>query len=252
MTASSLPAAGASRAPVGRLRRFWDSSVGKKVVMAVTGLGGIGFVVAHMAGNLQMFVPGTPAQAMHEYALGLRKLGPLLWVARAGLVVMVVLHATAALQLIARNRAARPVPYSRRVGQVSTLGAKTMRAGGILLALFVVFHILDMTLGVGHPQFVHLDPYNNLRLGFQRWWAVLFYVVAVIFLGLHLFHGAWASWRTLGLRRASDRPLHRNIAIALALFVTLGFLAVPVAAALGIFEPQTVVMDAAHTPEAAQ
>ncbi|MBL8999405.1 MAG: hypothetical protein JNL44_19300, partial [Gemmatimonadetes bacterium] len=76
-------------------------------------------------------------------------------------------------------------------------------------------------------QFVHLDPYNNLRLGFQRWWAVGLYVVAAGLLGLHLFHGAWASWRTLGLRRPSDRPLHRNIAIAIAVLVTLGFAAVP-------------------------
>lgn len=246
MTASSLPATGISRAPAGRLRRFWDSSVGKKVVMAATGIGGIGFVIGHMAGNLQMFVPGTPAQAMHDYAVGLRKLGPLLWIARLGLVAMVVLHVTAALQLIARNRAARPVAYARKASVASTIGARTMRVGGILLALFIVFHILDMTLGVGHPQFVHLDPYNNLRLGFQRWWAVGFYVVACVFLGLHLFHGAWASWRTLGLRRPSDRPLYRNIAIVIAVVVTLGFLAVPLAAVAGVFTEQQPTMDATH------
>ena len=242
MSATTQPAAGIARPPAGRVRRFWDSTVGKKVVMAATGLGGIGFALAHMAGNLQMFVPTAPAQAMHEYALGLRTLGPLLWVARAGLVAMVVLHVVAALQLTARNRAARPAAYGRKEHHTSTLGARSMRVGGIVLAAFIVFHILDMTLGVGHPQFVHLDPYNNLRLGFQRWWAVAFYVVAAGLLGLHLFHGAWASWRTLGLRRPSDRPLHRNIAIGIALLVSLGLAAVPLAAALGAFAPDAVVM----------
>jgi succinate dehydrogenase / fumarate reductase cytochrome b subunit len=242
MNASTRPAAGSFRSPVssGRLRRFWDSSVGKKVVMAATGIGGIGFVVIHMVGNLQMFLPTGAGQAMHDYAAGLRKLGPLLWVARLGLVAMVLLHVTAAWQLTLRNRAARPVAYGRREGQVTTWGARTMRIGGVILVLFVIFHILDMTLGVGHPEFVHLDPYNNLRIGFQRWWAVAFYVVAIVFLGLHLFHGAWSSWRTLGLRRPSERPLHRSVAIALAVALTLGFLAVPVAGALGLFAPQSV------------
>lgn len=240
MSVSTLPAAGVARPPAGRVRRFWDSSVGKKVVMAVTGIGGIAFVIAHMAGNLQMFSPTAPAQAMHTYATGLRKLGPLLWIARGGLVVMVVLHVVAALQLTARNRAARPSAYGRKEHHTSTWGARSMRVGGVGLVGFIVFHILDMTLGVGHPQFVHLDPYNNLRLGFQRWWAVGLYVVAAGLLGLHLFHGAWASWRTLGLRRPSDRPLHRNIAIAIAVLVALGFAAVPVAAALGVFAPDVV------------
>jgi succinate dehydrogenase / fumarate reductase, cytochrome b subunit len=242
MSASTMPAAGVARPPAGRVRRFWDSTVGKKVVMAVTGAGGIGFVVVHMAGNLQMFTPSAPAQAMHEYAAGLRKLGPLLWVARVALVAMVGLHILAALQLTARNRAARPAPYGRKEHHTSTLGARTMRLGGIVLVGFIVFHILDMTLGVGHPQFVHLDPYNNLRLGFQRWWAVAFYVVAAGLLGLHLFHGAWASWRTLGLRRPSDRPLHRRVAIGIALLVSLGLASVPIAAAFGAFAPDTVVM----------
>lgn len=222
-------------ARAGALRRFWDSTIGKKIVMAVSGIAGIGFLIGHMAGNLQMFTPGAPAQAMHDYAVGLRSLGPLLWIARIGLVVAVVLHVTAALQLTLRNRAARPVPYELRKPQVSTLGARTMRVGGVLLLVFIIFHIADMTFGVGHPQFVHLDPYNNLRIGFQRWWAVAFYLVAIVFLGLHLYHGVWSSWRTIGARRPSDRPHHRTVAIALVVLLTIGFAVVPVAAALGLF-----------------
>ena len=223
-------------AVAGRLRRFWDSTIGKKFVMAATGIAGIVFVIGHMLGNLQMFVPDNAAQAMHDYAAGLRALGPLLWIARIGLVVAVVLHVIAATQLTLRNRAARPVAYAMRRPQVSTLGARTMRVGGVLLLVFIIFHLADMTFGIGHPRFVHLDPYNNLRIGFQRWWALAFYLLAIVFLGLHLYHGVWSSWRTLGARRPSDRPHHRTIAIALVVLLTIGFAAVPIAAAFGAFE----------------
>jgi succinate dehydrogenase / fumarate reductase cytochrome b subunit len=200
-----------------------------------------------MVGNLQMFLPQGAAQAMHEYAVGLRKLGPVLWVARLGLVTMVLLHVVAAVQLTVRNRSARPVAYARKASQTSTVASRLMRAGGLILVAFIVFHLLDMTLGVGHPQFVHLDPYNNLRIGMQRGWAVAFYLIAIGCLGLHLYHGVWASWRTLGLRRPGPRPLHRTVAIALAVVVALGFAAVPLAAALGRFQPAEIT--AADTPE---
>jgi succinate dehydrogenase / fumarate reductase cytochrome b subunit len=210
MGIATVPEARARQAARGgALRRFWDSTIGKKIVMAVSGIAGILFLIGHMAGNLQMFTSSAPGQAMHDYAVGLRALGPLLWIARIGLVVAVVVHVTAALQLTLRNRAARPVPYAMRTPQVSSLGARTMRVGGVLLLLFIIFHIADMTFGVGHPQFVHLDPYNNLRIGFQRWWAVAFYLVAIVW--DYLFHGIWSSWRTLGARRPSERPHHRTV-----------------------------------------
>lgn len=217
--------------------------------MAVTGIIGIGFVLGHMAGNLQMFKGAGSAQAMHEYALLLRKTGGLLWIIRGVLVAAVALHVTAALQLTARNRAARPVPYGSKKSQVSTLASRSMRAGGILLLAFIVFHIADMTLGIGVPGFRHLDPYNNLRNGFTRWWAVLFYVAAMVSLGLHLFHGAWASLRTLGARRPSAAPLHRNIAIVIAVVTALGFAAVPIGAALGLFTDDTPVMEDTQTAQ---
>lgn len=238
-----MPARDSDRAPAGRLRRFWDSSVGKKVVMALTGIIGIGFVVGHMAGNLQMFKGTGAAQAMHDYAVLLRKTGGLLWLVRGVLLGAVALHVTAALQLSARNRAARPVAYGARKSQVSTLASRTMRVGGIILAAFIVFHIADMTYGIGVPDFRHLDPYNNLRNGFTRWWALLFYLLATASLGLHLFHGAWASLRTLGARRPSAEPLHRNIAVVLALVTALGFAAVPIGAAMGLFTDDTPIME---------
>lgn len=239
---TSAAASGLTEVPrdAGRLRRFWDSTIGKKVVMAITGILGLGFLVVHMVGNLQMFKPTGAAQAMHDYAVGLRALGPLLWIARGGLVVLVVLHVIAAAQLTRRNRLARPADYERRALQASTWGARSMRVGGVVLAAFIGFHLADMTWGWGHPSFVHLDPYNNLRVGFQRWWAVLFYLVALGALGLHLYHGAWASWRTLGARRPSAQPMRRTIAVAFALVIAVGFAAVPIAAALGFFRDAPV------------
>lgn len=246
-----MPASSGERVSASRVKRFWDSSVGKKVVMAVTGIIGIGFVVGHMAGNLQMFKGTGAAQAMHDYALLLRKTGGLLWLIRGALVTAVALHVTAALQLTARNRAARPVPYGSKKAQVATLASRTMRVGGVILLAFIVFHIADMTFGLGVPGFRHLDPYNNLRSGFSRPWAVAFYLLAMASLGLHLFHGAWASLRTLGARRPSANPLHRNLAIVIAVVVAIGFAAVPIGAALGMFTDDTPVMDESPTVRAA-
>lgn len=220
-----------------QLWKFWDSSLGKKVVMAVTGLLGVGFVVGHMAGNLQMFKGDGAAEAMHDYAVLLRTSMPLLWAVRIGLLAIVALHVTAALQLSARNRAARPQGYQQVKHQASTFSSRTMLLGGVLLLTFIVVHILDMTLGVGHPKFTHLDPYNNLVFGFQRPLMAAFYVLAMAALAAHLVHGAWASFRTLGLRKASERPLYRNVAIAVAVLVAIGFAIVPIAAATGMLKP---------------
>jgi succinate dehydrogenase / fumarate reductase, cytochrome b subunit len=246
-----MPASGKAQASASRLRRFWDSSVGKKVVMAVTGIIGIGFVLGHMAGNLQMFKGPGSAQAMHEYAKLLRKTGGLLWIIRGVLLGAIILHVTAARQLWVRNVAARPVKYGATKTQVATLGSRSMRAGGVLLLLFIIFHIADMTFGIGVPDFRHLDPYNNLRNGFSRWWAVVFYVAAMISLGFHLYHGAWASLRTLGARRPSAAPLHRNIAVMIALVASIGLAAVPIAAALHLFNDDTPVMEETQTVRAA-
>jgi succinate dehydrogenase / fumarate reductase cytochrome b subunit len=206
--------------------------------MASTGILGIAFVFVHMAGNLLMFKPAGAPAAMRAYAAALRDYGPLLWIARVGLVGIVMLHIVAAVQLTRRNRRARPIPYAVREPQVSTWGARSMRFGGFLLVAFIVFHLGDMTWGTWHPQFTHLDPYNNLRLGFRRWWAVVFYLAAIVALVLHLYHGAWAAWRTLGARRRSERPLHRSVAVVLSVLIGVGFAAVPLAAALGLFRPE--------------
>lgn len=215
------------------LARFWDSTIGKKFVMAITGIVGVLFVLGHMSGNFLMF---KGAEAMHEYALLLRTSMPLLYAARAGLVLAVVLHALAAWQLTQRSNAARPQQYAKSAPQVTTFAAKTIRWGGVLLLVFIVFHIAQITLGwVGVPNFVHLDPYNNLRNGLANPLVAAFYVIAMGALGLHLFHGTWAVFRTLGIARPSPTPLKRRLALGLAVVVALGFAVIPIGVLVGAF-----------------
>lgn len=213
------------------LRAFWDSTVGKKAVMAVTGILLVGFVIAHMLGNLQMFIG---ADAMNRYAAFLKSTGELLWVARAALLTAAVLHITAAYQLTVINRAARPDGYARTVPAASTLASRTMRYGGVLLLAFLVFHIGHFTTGTFHPAFSHTMVYGNVILGFRSPIVSLFYLAAMAALGLHLYHGAWAGFRTLGVAKRSSHPRERRIAQAIALVVWAGFSSIPVAVWLGI------------------
>jgi succinate dehydrogenase / fumarate reductase, cytochrome b subunit len=214
------------------ISRFWQSTIGKKIVMAVTGIIGILFVLGHMSGNFLMF---KGQGAMHDYALLLRTSMPLLWVIRLGLLAAVVLHAVAAYQLTMMSRAARPQGYAVRTPQVTTVAARTIRWGGVLLLVFIVFHILHMTLGTVHPQFTHLDPYNNVRIGLANPAIAAFYILAMLALGLHLYHGGWAVVRTLGVARPSTQPLKRKLALVIAIVVAGGFIAIPLATLAGLF-----------------
>jgi succinate dehydrogenase / fumarate reductase cytochrome b subunit len=220
---------------------LYRSTIGKKVIMAVTGLMLVGFVIAHMVGNLQEFI--GPAK-MNGYAAFLKSTGELLWLARAGLLAATILHVLMAWQLTQIKRAARPVGYTKREPQVSTLASRTMRWGGVLLLVFIVFHILHFTTGTlfpfasrpdaRYPSFSETDVYGNVVSAFRNPWVVAFYVVAMLFLLLHLFHGAWSSVRTLGLSRPSNDPLHRRVSTVIAVVVWLGFTAIPVAVLLGV------------------
>jgi len=217
-----------------RLQSLWDSSVGKKAVMAVTGLIGVLFVLGHMAGNLKVF-----QGAEHINAYGRLLHGPLnelLWVARVVLLLAVVLHVMAATQLTMRDRAARPIGYARRDPQASTIASRTMRWGGVLLLLFIVVHILHFTTGTIRPAgvFTEGDVYANLVAGFRVPWVTAFYVVSMLALGLHLYHGAWSSFRSLGAAPPSPQPLRRRLALVVAIIVSVGFAAVPLAAFAGL------------------
>lgn len=213
------------------LLKFWGSTVGKKVVMAVTGIILVGFVIGHMLGNLQMFLG---SDAMNRYAAFLKSTGELLWVVRGGLLAAAVLHIISAYQLTMINRAARPTDYAKREPQISTLASRTMRLGGVILAAFIIYHLGHFTTGTFHPAFSHTGVYGNVIIGFRTWWVVLFYVVAMAALGLHLFHGFWAGFRTLGLQKRSASPIQRSAALWVAIIVWAGFTAIPVAVLLGI------------------
>ncbi len=223
---------GASR--LRALRAFWDSSVGKKAVMAVTGLVGIGYVILHMVGNLQVF---QGADRLNGYAATLHgPLNELLWAARAILIVAVVLHVVAAWQLTRRDHAARPVGYQKRRAQVSTTASRTMRWGGVLLLVFIVVHILHFTTGTVRPTgtFTPADVYGNVTGSFRIGWVTLFYVAAMVALGFHLYHGAWSSVRSLGAANPARDLRHRPIAILIAVGVAGGFALVPVAVFFGL------------------
>lgn len=230
MTAPSA-AAEPARLRTNPVARFWSSSIGKKAVMAVTGLIMIAFLVLHVLGNLQVFAgPVT----INEYSAALRRLGPLLWLARGGLVVALILHVIAAYQLTRRKQVARPVGYAERDPQVSTFASRTIRWGGVLLLVFIVLHLLHFTFGTIHPAFDRKDVYGNMVAGFEQWWVVLLYCVAMVGLGLHLYHGTWSSIRTLGLTRPTPHPLKRRVAAVLAWAIYLGFSIIPIAVFAGI------------------
>jgi succinate dehydrogenase / fumarate reductase cytochrome b subunit len=212
---------------------FYRAAIGKKVVMAVTGLIGVAFVIGHMAGNLLAF---RGSEAINAYAHFLKSTGELLWILRVVLITAVVLHVIAAYQLTMQNRAARPVGYDTRTPQVSTWAARTMRWGGALLVIFIVLHILHFTTGTVRPSgsFSPTDVYSNIGSSFRIWWVTLFYVVSMIALGLHLYHGAWSSVRSLGLSQPSREPLQRQVALVIAAIIWLGFTVVPVAVFAGL------------------
>ena len=219
-----------------RAQALWRSSAGKKAVMAVTGVILVAYLLTHVLANLLVF---EGPDRINGYAALLHGTGEALWGARLVLLAAAVLHILAAVQLAARRQAARPVAYAGgRKPQVSTLASRTIRWGGGLLLVFLVFHILHFTTGTVHPDFVELNPYHNVATGFANPLVTLFYLLAMAALGLHLYHGVWSSGRSLGMSPPTPRPLHRRVALVLALLVWAGFTAIVVAAALGVIGGQ--------------
>jgi len=211
---------------------FWRSTVGKKSVMAVTGVIMIAFLIGHVAGNLLVF---RGAAALDAYSAFLKRELLALWVVRAVLLVAVVLHVAAAAQLAILDRAARPERYARREPQAATIASRTMRIGGLFIAAFIVFHLLHLTTGTIRPApFEEAQVYDNVMGGFRIWWVSAVYVVSMIAIGLHLFHGAWSWLRTLGLSGSKAEPLQRPIAGAVALLLWAGFTSIPLAVFFGL------------------
>lgn len=224
---------------------FYRSSLGKKQVMAVTGLLLCGFVAVHMFGNLKVY---EGPEIYNAYAKGLRTIGipfvpesGLLWIARSVLLLAVLLHIHAAWSTTRQSHAARPVGYRRRDAVQTTYAERTMRWGGVIVALFVVYHLAHFTWGldVAPPMhFVPHDPYRNFVAGFSIWWVSLIYVVAQVFLGFHLFHGVWSMFQSIGwVPRSIARggpDWRRALATVFALVVCLGNVSFPIAVLAGV------------------
>jgi succinate dehydrogenase / fumarate reductase cytochrome b subunit len=215
---------------VNRLFALWGTTVGKKVAMAATGIVLILFLVSHTISNVLIF---RNPEHLDSYAAWLRSLGPALWVARVGLLAVVVVHIIAAYQLTVLARRARPVPYSQHEHQVATYASRTMRWGGVLLLVFIAFHILHFTTGTLHPDFRPGEVGHNVVVGFQVTPVAAFYVVAMLFLGLHFSHGIWSAFQTLGLNHPSYNQSRRLLAWGLAILVAGGLATIPAAAILG-------------------
>jgi len=226
--------------PSNPLAALWGTMVGKKVVMAVTGIVLVGFVIAHMLGNLKIFLG---AQAIDTYAAFLRTMGEplfpysvLLWVVRIVLLTCVALHITAAVQLTRMSRAARPHGYDTKESIATTYAARTMRWSAVIVVLFIVYHLLHLTGGVvgWEPgQFRDLSVYHNVVAGFSVWYVSLFYIVAMACLCLHLDHGIWSLLQTLGWNNARTTSTFRTLSRGVALAVFVGFISVPVAVLAG-------------------
>lgn len=220
---------------------LWSTSIGKKAVMAVTGVVLVGFVVVHMLGNLKIY---AGEEHFNAYAVFLREMGaPLvpheqaLWIFRIVLVAAVGLHMVAALQLSQQSWAARPVAYRQRESVAATYAARTMRWGGVIIGLFVIYHLLHFTFGaVGYEpgQFRHLSVYRNVVTGFGVWYVSAFYIVAQVALGLHLQHGVWSLVQTLGVTGAQASRAWHGLAWVVAAAVVLGNVSIPVAVLAGL------------------
>jgi succinate dehydrogenase / fumarate reductase, cytochrome b subunit len=236
----------ATGAPIPRTRRhghpllvFWHSAVGKKWVMALSGIVLLGFVLGHMVGNLKIFLG---AAHLNQYAEWLRTLGEpalprtvLLWGVRIGLIAAIFFHIVAAAQLTVMNRQARPVKYQAPRDYVAAnFASRTMRWSGVIVGLFLIFHLADLTWGSANPHFVRGDVYDNVFNSFERVPVAIIYIVANIALAFHIFHGAWSMFQSLGWNNPRFNQWRRSFAIAFALVIGIGNVSMPLLIVTGV------------------
>jgi succinate dehydrogenase / fumarate reductase cytochrome b subunit len=217
------------------------SSLGKKTVVALSGVILIGFVIMHLAGNLLVF---RGPDALNAYAQKLRHLGPWLWVARVGLIAAAIAHVVASVLVTIENRRARPIPYAVQRTAKTTLGARTMALSGLLLLAFLVYHLLHFTFRVTHPEISHATDaagrhhvYAMVVLSFQDLRLSLAYVAAMALLCLHLGHGIASTGQTLGLLTERTLPAAEWIGRIAALAVFIGYVSIPLAVLAGVIPP---------------
>jgi succinate dehydrogenase / fumarate reductase cytochrome b subunit len=222
-----------------RVISLYRTSVGKKFYMAVSGAVLIGFLVAHMFGNLKMFMG---PDAFNHYAEFLREIGyPLLphmaglWIFRLVLLVCVGLHMLSAWQVYTQSRNARGSKYTKEESLSFAYASRTMRWGGVIIATFVIYHLLQFTIGAEwvHPEFVHGEAYQNVVYGFQNPLVSGFYILALVMVTFHVYHGLWSAFQTVGANHPKYNSFRRPLALVLALLLFIGFLTAPVGVMAG-------------------
>lgn len=210
--------------------RFWDSTNGKKALMAVSGLILFLFVLGHMLGNLQVFE--GPDQ-FNKYAVLLRILPEVLWAVRIVLLVMVIIHIVTAVQLAIRKKQARPIGYAKKGNTVSSYASRTMYWSGPILLAFIIYHLLDLTVGKVNPNFTEGDVYHNVIASFSNPIVSAWYIFSMLLLALHLRHGAWSMFQSLGVAHPRHNAFLKKAAIVFAVVIFAGFSAVPVGVLTG-------------------
>jgi succinate dehydrogenase / fumarate reductase cytochrome b subunit len=221
---------------------FFSSSIGKKVVMAVTGLILFGFVVVHMIGNLQVY---ADPHLLDVYGEKLRAMPPLLWGARLTLLAAVGLHIWSAVGLTRLNQKARPQGYRQLKPVESTYASRTMRWSGVILAAFVIYHLMHFTWGNAHPDFRPGEVGHNFIVGFRNPLVSGFYILSMLLLGMHMWHGIWSMLQTLGLSHPRYNPLRTAAATFITVIVVGGNISFPVAVLAGLIkEPPAVAATA--------
>ncbi|MCC6276211.1 MAG: succinate dehydrogenase cytochrome b subunit [Leptospiraceae bacterium] len=220
---------------------FFETSIGKKFLMAGTGVLLLGFVLAHMAGHLQMFLGQN---AYNHYAHTLKSLGPILWIMRIGLFLIFIIHVRTAAVLTRENRQARPIGYTFSQTIKASLASRTMIYTGLLVLVFVIYHLLHFTLGVIHPDHFRMtdsdgrpDVYSMMILGFRNYAISFSYFVAMAVLAFHLSHGFFSAFQTFGINKPEYDSKIKLVSNLLALFIFLGFISVPVSILAGIIQP---------------
>jgi succinate dehydrogenase / fumarate reductase cytochrome b subunit len=218
---------------------FYRSAVAKKWLMAITGVMLMGFVFAHMVGNLKMYLGEDD---LNHYAEWLRDMGSpalprtmLLWILRIGLIGAFAVHILAAAQLTRMNQRARPDRYrSPRDYAAANFASRTMRWTGVIVGLFIVFHLLDLTWGKTGADFTRGEVYENMITSFERVPVAIAYIVANIALGIHLFHGGWSMFQSLGLNNNRFNDWRRLFAIGFATLITVGNISMPLLVVTGV------------------
>jgi succinate dehydrogenase / fumarate reductase cytochrome b subunit len=211
--------------------RFWDTTVGKKAVMAATGVVLAAFVVGHLVGNLQIFLG---PDRFNGYARLLKALPELLWPVRITLLISVILHIWSSVQLAVVKSEARPVGYTRTKSTASSYASRTMYMSGPILAAFIIYHLMQFTFGVGGTPFMEGDPYGNVINGFRVPAVSLFYIIAMGLLCLHLRHGLASIVQSLGLTHPRYTPGLQALAVLVATLIFFGFVSIPVAVLAGV------------------